>query len=238
MEQLQTTSLSINDISVYTAYLPAKQPRSDGLTAVLMHGAGTASSERFHGLAEALSAKGVAVVLLDFLGHGKTGGDLHKNSLRLRTEHALAVIRHWTNATTPLILCGSSMSGHTALRVASQLGEQVRSLCLLQPALYASEAETVPFTEEFTRILHDHGSWQSSLALTDAQQFTGKAIVVIGTEDPVIPWGVIEALMNRLKVSAQEVRIDILRGVAHELPVWLPKHQTMCDQLIAYLISE
>jgi len=238
MEQLQTTRLTIDGAAIYTAYLPAKQPRADGLTAVLLHGAGQASSERFYGLAEQLSAAGIPVVLLDFLGHGKTGGNVYENRLDLRTAHALAAIAHWTKPDTPLIVCGSSMSGHTALRVAATLGARVRSLCLLQPAVYAAEAETVPFTDAFTKILHTHGSWQSSLAFADARNFKGKAAVLIGTEDTVIPWGVIESLMNNLKVSAQAVRIDILRGVGHELPTWLPKHPDVCKALIDYLVAE
>lgn len=238
MEQLQTTYIDIRGISIYTAFLPARQPRNDGLTAVLLHGAGQASSERFYGLAEKFSAAGIAVVMLDFLGHGKTGGDVRKNHLDLRTEHALTAIAHWTTSGTPLILCGSSMSGHTALRVAARLGEQVHSLCLLQPATYAAEAENVPFTDAFTKILHTKGSWQSSLALADARNFTGKAVVAIGTEDKVIPWGVIESLMNNLKESAKEVRIEILRGVGHELPLWIPRHPTFCRALIDYLAAE
>lgn len=238
MNQLQTTYITVDGVALYTAYLPAPHPRDDGLTAVLMHGAGQASSERFYGLAEQFAAAGVSVVLLDFLGHGKTGGDLSENSLDLRTKHALAAIAHWTTGNTPLILCGSSMSGHTALRVAASLGERVRSLCLLQPALYAAEAETVPFTDAFTAILHTQESWRSSLAFKDAQRFKGKAMVMIGTEDKVIPWGVIESLMNNLKASARAVRVEILRGVGHELPMWIPKHPAVCRALIDYLTTE
>jgi pimeloyl-ACP methyl ester carboxylesterase len=234
--QLQTTTLKLDGASIFTSYTRADTPRSDGLTAVFLHGAGQSNSERFAGLSAFFAGHGVAVIALDFIGHGKTGGKMSDNSLALRTSHALAVIGHWTQADVPLILCGSSMSGHTALRVASELGERVKSLWLLQPAVYAREAEDAKFTADFTEILRRPESWKSSHALQDAARFSGKALVTIGSEDKVIPWGVIEALMDNLRKSATETRLEVFDGVGHELPTWLPQHPDTCQDLFDYLV--
>jgi pimeloyl-ACP methyl ester carboxylesterase len=235
MHDSQTTRLEIDGIDIHTSFLQAHDPRSDGLTLVLMHGAGQSSSERYIAFAQLFADHGISVVSLDFVGHGKTGGEMSDNSLALRTKHALAVIKHWTGPDAPLILCGSSMSGHTALRVAAQLGERVKSLCLLQPAVYAAEAEDVFFGPDFTEILHKPDGWQSSLALQDAEVFTGTALIAIGTEDKVIPWGVIEALTKSLKRRSNAVRLEIFSGVGHELPTWIPEQELVREQLVTYL---
>jgi pimeloyl-ACP methyl ester carboxylesterase len=237
MNDPQTALLEIDDANIHTSYLRAHTPRQDGLTIILMHGAGQSSSERFVAFAQLFASSGVSVVGLDFVGHGKTGGETGDNSLALRTKHAIAAIEHWTEATTPLILCGSSMSGHTALRVSAQLGQQVKSLCLLQPAIYAAEAENIFFGPDFTEILHGPESWQSSLALQDAANFEGRVLIVIGTDDKVIPWGVIEALTKALKQKSREVRLDIMGGVGHELPTWIPGQDQLSKQLVEYLIN-
>ncbi len=234
----QTTFLQLGDASIHTSFTPAVRPRPDGLTLVILHGAGQSSSQRFTAFSKTFTAAGIPVAALDFIGHGKTGGNTHDNSLQLRTQHALAAIAHWTKPAAPLILCGSSMSGHTALQVASELGERVKSLCLLQPAVYAAEAQNIAFGPEFTSILRQAGSWQSSPALQDARRFMGKALVMIGGEDAVIPWGVIEALVNNFKQSARQTRLEVFSGVGHELPTWLPEHPMHCQQLLDYLLDE
>jgi len=237
MNDPQTALLEIDDVKIHSSYLKAHTLRQDGLTVVLMHGAGQSSSERFVAFAQLFASSGISVVSLDFIGHGKTGGETSDNSLALRTKHAIAAVEHWTDAATPLILCGSSMSGHTALRVSTQLGPRVKSLCLLQPAIYAAEAESIFFGPDFTEILHKPESWQSSLALQDAANFEGKVLIAIGSDDTVIPWGVIEALTKALKQKSREVRLDIIGGVGHELPTWIPKQDELSKQLVEYLIN-
>ena len=232
---LQTTFLKIDSTSIFSSYLPAKGPREDGLTLVLLHGAGQSSSQRYTAFSHLFTEAGIAVVALDFIGHGQTTGETHTNSLALPTKHALAAIQHWARPGTPLILCGSSMGAHTALRVASTLRSQVKSLCLLQPALYAAEAEDLYFNAAFTAVLRRENSWQTSLALQDASQFTGKALVAIGKEDTVIPWGVIERLTQRLKQQASGVQLQIFGGVGHQLPTWIPEQPLISRQLVEYL---
>lgn len=223
---------------IHTTYISSPHKRPDNLTAVLLHGGGQSSTDRFLDLAKFFADEGVSVVLLDFVGHGKTGGEITRNSLTLRTEHALAAISHWVDDSVPLILCGSSMSGHTALRVSAQLGDRVRSLWLMQSAVYAAEAEDVFFGPAFTKILHESDSWHNSLALKDAQQFRGLALVIIGSEDKVIPFTVIEDISAALRNNAESVRLEILKGVGHTIPTWLPQHPEVTRRPIRFLTKD
>ena len=163
---------------------------------------------------------------------------MSEGSLMLRTEHALATIEHWLNNEVPLILVGSSMGAHTALRASRQLGKRVRSICLLQPGIYAKDAENVSFTEEFTAILQRTESWKSSYALEDARAFSGNAYVGIGSEDRIIPWEVVEALTTSFRQNTSAFRLEVLHGAAHTLPEWLPNHPFYTTQMTDFLLSE
>lgn len=234
----KTGTLLLDNASIYTSYQQAATPREDRLTVAIFHGAGKSNSERFMRIGEAFLAQGISVLALDFIGHGQTGGDMSEGSLALRTKHALATIERQLSKEVPLILVGSSMGAHTALRVSKQLSERVRSLCLLQPAVYAKDAENVFFTEEFTTILRRPDSWKSSHALEDASAFGGNVYIGIGSEDKVIPWGVIEALIANFRQNTSAFRLEVLHGAAHTLPEWIPSHPFYATQLLDFLLSE
>jgi pimeloyl-ACP methyl ester carboxylesterase len=231
-----TKYMDTDEGPIYTSLSTPKNPRPDGLTLLLLHGAGKSNSDRYAELAKLFIEKGVAVLTLDFIGHGHTGGEVSSNSLALRTKHALATVDYWLENSVPLIVVGSSMSGHTALRVSSKLGDRVKTLGLLQPAVYAVDAEEVYFTPAFTKILHRPDSWKSSLALKDAANFEGRALIAIGTEDKVIPWGVIEALDEAIKQKSKASKLEVIEGVGHELATWLPEHYIAAG-IINYLVE-
>ncbi len=230
--------LEVHSTSLHTSFLSTQSPRADKLTVIIMHGAGESDSSRHAGLARLFADNGVSVVALDFVGHGITGGHLGDSSLSLRTEHAQAAIERWTDANTPLILCGFSMSGHVVLRLLPRLGARVKSIGLFCPATYAVEAEDVMFGDEFTEILHQPDSWRSSLGLQHAAQFKGRAAIIVGSEDAVIPWEVTAELVRRLKANASEVRLEVLGGVNHQLAAWLSNHKEFSEQIVRYLAGE
>lgn len=236
--QLRESYIKIDDQELYSSYLKASAPRVDRLTAVIMHGAGQASSSRYTQLAQEFADKGLSVILLDFIGHGKTGGNIADNSLRKRTVHALAAIEYWTNNSTPLVLCGFSMSGHTALRTASILGDRVKSLGLFCPAVYAAESEILAFGPTFTNLIRTPGSWHNSPALKDAAHFTGRATIIIGDEDEVIPSEVIASLEQELKKSASQLNIELLPGATHQIAKWLAAHEAKSRSIVRKLIGE
>lgn len=232
---LQETFLEADGAQFHTSFLQSWRQRADGLTAVIMHGAGQADSLRHAGLAKVFADSGISVISLDFVGHGKTGGKVSDNSLALRLAHTRAAIQHWTQPTTPLILCGFSMSGHVVLRLLPVMGERVRSIGLFCPATYAAKAEDVFFGPAFTNIIRAPSSWQTSLGLRDAKSFAGRAIVIVGSHDTVIPWEVIATMTGALKHKSQEVRLEVLGGVTHKLAAWLSAHQTFSEHVVAYL---
>jgi alpha-beta hydrolase superfamily lysophospholipase len=235
MSELKKTFLQAEGVSIYTWHHPAKKPRADGLTLVVLHGAGKSYSERFMPVADHFLEAGIGVIGLDFVGHGQTGGAMSGGSLELRNQHALAAIRYWLDDNTPLILLGSSMGGHTALRVTASLGNRIESLCLLQAALYAGDAEKVQFTDDFTQILRRPESWKTSSALKDASGFSGRVYVGIGSEDKVIPWEVTQGLLSAFHQNTAALRVEVFHGTGHDLPEWLPKHRATCQQMAAYL---
>lgn len=231
---LQETRLEITEQSVHSTFLQAAKPRADGLTAVILHGAGQSDSSRHALLASFFADAGISVVSLDFVGHGKTGGDMKASSLALRTRHAAQAIDHWA-PDKPLILCGFSMSGHTVLRLAAQLANRVQSIGLFCPATYAAKAEDLAFGPSFTETIRQPESWRTSLALRDAAHFTGKAAVVIGAKDNVIPWDVVVATVTALKTGAKETRLEILSDADHRLALWLGEHQSFGQDIVRYL---
>jgi uncharacterized protein len=204
---------------------------------VMMHGAGTSDSTRAEPLAQAFADCGVAIVSFDFVGHGKTGGEMKNMSLQQRTEVALTVINYWTKPKDELILCGFSMSGHTALMLSERLGGRVRAMSLMAPGVYAAEAETIPFTEAFSNIIRRPESWKNSLALTNAKTFSGRVHMLMSTHDEVIPWVVAEHLLAAFRHSAQEVRFDLLKEPDHKVAVWLGRHPERGHDIMRYLLG-
>lgn len=233
-----STTLVHDKVTLHSSIFKSPQPRSDNLTAVILHGAGESSSQRHEEMAKVFAEQGISVVTLDFVGHGKTGGNLSDGSLVLRTQHAKAVTEHWTDTDTPLILCGFSMGGHTTLSLLPHLETRVKSIGLFCPGTYAAEAEEVRFGPEFTKILRTNDSWRSSLGIRNAEQFKGRATVVIGSEDVVIPWEVVTGITRALKTNASEVRLEILGGVSHQLATWLAGHETFSKQIVQYLAGD
>lgn len=181
--------------------------------------------------------EGIKVVLLDFVGHGKTGGAMSEGSLSLRIDHAYEIIKRYTDDNAPLILCGFSMSGHVALRLLPKLGSRVQNLGLFCPAVYAAEAEDVHFGPEFTKILRTPESWRSSIALQNAARYKNRALLVIGSNDQTIPWRVVEAITASLKQSASHVQLEVIGGADHQLAKWLSDHPKTSKQIAHHLTT-
>lgn len=222
---------------IYSWCLEPEQKLGDAPTIVLMHGAGTADSTRTEGLAETYARAGVRVISFDFVGHGKTGGSMREMSLQLRTEVAMTIINHWTSPMDALILCGTSMSGHTALRLTEQLTDRVTALALMAPAIYAADAEVVPFTEAFSNIIRVKDSWQDSLALQNATAFSGKVHMLISADDPVIPWGAMQLLLTAFRTNASEIRFEVVRGAGHGVSAWQSARPERGSDVLQYLLK-
>jgi pimeloyl-ACP methyl ester carboxylesterase len=177
---------------------------------VVLHGAGQSESARFSRLRQELFDRGILSAAFDFIGHGRTGGNLQGSSLRQREEAAAAVIRF--TGQEPLTLIGASMGGHTAIRLTRRF--TVEALVLLVPAVYARQARDLPFGPEFSAAIRRPMSWLDSDAFDILSDFRGNLLVVAAESDEVIPRPVIE----RIHASAARARtreIHTVPGSGH-----------------------
>ncbi|MGW2049922.1 alpha/beta hydrolase [Streptomyces sp. NPDC001858] len=197
-----------------------------GVTAVVLHGAGTSSTERLLPLVRefvTLDCRGVA---LDFSGHGESTGKLRELSLRRRFEQAVAVINAYAGADGPLVLVGFSMSGQTVADLVRHYGDRVAALGLCAPAVYAAEAWDVPFGDgngRFSEIIRQPDSWRQAPALQMLRAYEGRAVLVVPGTDAVIPSAVTEAVQDALAARAQYTRFD-LTDAQHQLGLWFRDH--------------
>jgi len=170
---------------------PKNSPR-----VLVLHGAGNSNRGRFRTLREELFAKGISSAAFDFLGHGDTGGDLKSSSLSSRTRQACRVVDA-LNLQQPFSVIGASMSAYTSVKLLEHF--RIKSLILLVPAMYSSQAYTRPFNRGFSKIIRQPQSWVQSDAWRLLANFTGRLLIVAAENDQIIPRDVI----NRIYISAR-----------------------------------
>jgi pimeloyl-ACP methyl ester carboxylesterase len=178
--------------------------------AVVLHGAGTSSRERFARLRRALNACGVPTVSFDYIGHGETGGALIGSSLAERTAQAAAVIER--TAAEPLTLIGASMSGYTAVTLTRHF--RVANLVLLVPAVYTAAAYRLPFGPAFSQAIRAPGSWRASDAWDLLARFRGNLLVIAAEQDDVIPREIVEGIYASAAAAAHR-RLLVVPGSRH-----------------------
>ncbi|MEV6421240.1 alpha/beta fold hydrolase [Streptomyces sp. NPDC051662] len=197
-----------------------------GITAVVLHGAGTSSKERLLPLVREFVARGCRGIAFDFSGHGESTGKLGELSLRRRYEQAVAVIDAYAGADGPLVLVGFSMSGQTVADLVRHYGDRVAALGLCAPAVYTAEAWDVPFGDgngRFSGIIRRPDSWRESPALQVLRAYEGRAVLAVPGTDTVIPAAVTEAVQDALAARAQYTRFD-LPDAQHQLGMWFRDH--------------
>jgi pimeloyl-ACP methyl ester carboxylesterase len=160
---------------------------------VLLHGAGAGESARFTPLRERLAAAGLGSIAFDFVGHGKTGGDLSHSSLAARDNQSLEVLKHFPPL-QPLVLWGSSMGAYNAVMLSKSLKPKV--LVLSVPAVYHPGVYHVPFGPAFTELIRRERSWEQSDAWEILANFRGHLLILAGGEDKVIPSEIPERIYN------------------------------------------
>ncbi|MFF0738962.1 alpha/beta fold hydrolase [Streptomyces sp. NPDC004111] len=193
-----------------------------GVTAVVLHGAGTSSMERLLPLVREFVAHGCRGIAFDFSGHGESTGKLGELSLRRRYEQAVSVIDAYGGAEGPLVLVGFSMSGQTVADLVRHYGDRVGALGMCAPAVYAAEAWDVPFEDgngRFSGIIRKPESWREAPALEVLRAYEGRAVLAVPGTDAVIPPAVTESVQDALVARAQYTRFD-LPDAQHQLGMW------------------
>ncbi|MGW4675358.1 alpha/beta hydrolase [Streptomyces sp. NPDC004324] len=196
------------------------------VTAVVLHGAGTGSTERLLPVVEEFVTQGCRGIAFDFSGQGDSTGSLAESSLRRRFGQAVSVIDAYAGADGPLVLVGFSMSGQTVADLVRHYGDRVTALGLCAPAVYAADAWDVPFGQgdgRFSAIIRRPDSWRAAPALQVLRAFEGRAVLAVPGTDAVIPSGVTEAVQDALTTCARYTRVD-LPYAQHQLGLWLRDH--------------
>ncbi len=178
---------------------------------LVLHGAGNSNRGRFQMLREELFAKGISSVAFDFVGHGDTGGDLKSSSLSSRTRQACRVVDA-LNLQQPFSVIGASMSAYTSVKLLEHF--QIKSLILLVPAMYTSQAYTTPFNRGFSDIIRQPQSWVQSDAWRILADYTGRLLIVAGENDQIIPRDVINRIYDSA-VNAVERKLYIAPNASH-----------------------
>jgi hypothetical protein len=178
---------------------------------LVLHGAGNSNRGRFRTLREELFAKGISSAAFDFVGHGDTGGDLKNSSLSSRTRQACRVVDS-LNLQQPISVIGASMSAYTSVKLLEHY--QIKSLILLVPAMYTSQAYTTPFNRGFSDIIRQPQSWVQSDAWRILADYTGRLLIVAGENDQIIPCDVINRIYDSA-VKAVERKLYIAPNASH-----------------------
>lgn len=153
-------------------------------TVLILHGAGDSSSRGFVPFHEYLHSNRYSSVSFDFIGHGKSEGSKEGSSLRYRTEQILFVVQS-LKLLNKLSIIGFSMGAYNALKVSTVL--DVPRLALAIPAVYADEAERLPFGPDFTTCIRKKRSWARSTCFKEIKKFRGKLLIISAEKDAVIP---------------------------------------------------
>lgn len=213
-------------------YVPHRPPIGQLLS---IHGAGPAGRELIDYLLRDLTAElDLECVTFDFPGHGESPGSRAKSSLQQRVAETKVVIDALISP-SPIILVATSMGGHIALELLPALS--VSHLILFCPAVYAAEAYGVRFDSGFTEILRTPQSYRSQQVLQNLQQFTGKVLILVGTEDKIIPPEVIALYEGSIPSGAGQV--VWLPGAEHVIHRWARKspqaHAVVLDAVTDFL---
>ena len=125
-----------------------------------LHGAGSASQERFVSMCNFLQKQGIASVTFDYSGHGQSSCNFI-SSITKKTFQAKEVFRKISSRYAKIHIFAFSMSGQIAINVL-QSGAKVHSLVFFSPALYSVDVFDIPFDKRFTDAIRQKGNWNNS----------------------------------------------------------------------------
>lgn len=202
---------------------------------------------------EALAAqRGQAALVLDYAGHGESGGKFEEGGISMWADDAAAVIERALKG--PLILVGSSMGAWIMTLLARRFGARVVALLgiasapdfvtdlmweRLEPKA-RDEIMTVGSTlipsaygdgpYPITRRLIEDG--RKTLVLDAATAVYGPVRLIHGLADVDVPWERSVRLAEAL--DSADVRVELVKNGKHRLsePLELARIGTLLDELL------
>lgn len=205
---------------------------SSPTTILFVHGGALRGRELLLPLREELAKRGYGSYAFDLKGHGETGGDIKKTSLKEKVEQIAHIIRSYSIPKTTII--ASSMGGYVAVKVAEETA--ICNLVLLVPAAYDKEAYLLPFGEGFTDVIRKEESWRESDAFSALQKFTGNLLVVEAKEDAIIPKEIPKMLYDAA-IKARSRNYILLENATHPVILWSVQHKETMDLLAESIVS-
>ncbi|RZL66452.1 MAG: alpha/beta hydrolase [Variovorax sp.] len=201
--------------------------------ALALHGGGRSTRQGFQPLLTSLAERGFSSASFDFHGHGESVGSLADSSLQHRAEQVLAVAEG-LQLPRPVSLIASSMGGHVACSLIAALAPS--ALVLYCPAAYEDAAQTAPFGPSFQAIIRATTSFSRSPAFDALEKFEGRLLLVLGTEDAVIPKAVEHEYATRARM-ARRVEILRLEGAGHHLHAWLSARPSEFERVASRVLA-
>ncbi len=203
-------------------YAPSETSISPGV--LFIHGAGTATSDRYIPWQEYLAHRGFSSFSFDVGGVGKSGGKFVDSSLKNRlldTQHALQTfIDSGYVLPERIAVAGNSMGGHVAAMLLEK-ESVIKAILLCAAAAYSKDAEDKKLDATFTKVLRRENSWYDSRAFSILEKYAGKVFVVYGDQEEVIPEGIQK---RYVAIAKEKGEGHILAGIGHALLV--PKTAT------------
>jgi len=200
---------------------------------VVLHGAGISSRKRFYSIRARLFKHGISSLAFDMIGHGDTGGTLSESSLKNRTLQAKSVINS-RQLSEPLSLIGTSMSGYTAVKLTQYF--DIQNLILLVPAIYSRRAYSLPFGDDFSKVIREKKSWFDSDAWGILNNFRGNLLLITAENDDVIPKDVVERIFESATISRNKV-IHEVQGSPHQILSYLAERPQMFNEVIKQIVN-
>jgi len=202
------------------------------LNTIFLHGAGKSTAASFGKLRSRLAENKISSVAFDFIGHGKTGGNLSNSSLSERTKQVLAIIKA-LKLRPPLTVIGKSMSGYTAIKLTESL--PIEAFVLMAPGIYSQEAYKVKFGADFTKIIRQPKSWENSDAWGLLEKFSGKILIIAPENDEIVPKE-ISRCIYRSAVQAKYRELYIVRDAPHNIMKYCEENQAVFDKIYNKII--
>ncbi|MGE0222775.1 MAG: alpha/beta fold hydrolase [Acetobacteraceae bacterium] len=225
-----------------------------GPTVVFLPGYGSdMTGDKATALAAFADERGIAMLRLDYSGHGDSGGDFLEGTIGIWAADAGAVIDRLT--TGPLILVGSSMGGWIALltalarpgRVAALVGiagapdftqrlmldrlTDAQRTALMRDGVIYRDSQYGPPTP-LTRKLIEDGP--RNFVLTGSIPLSCPVRLLHGQRDPDVPWQL--SLQVAEQLQSDDVQVILVKDGDHRLS--RPQDLALLRRTVAALLGQ